>query len=115
MSAADYGGLQLADRRARLELGLWSAVVALAVLDAATTVVALSLGLPEAGPLIRLSLGLLGPLSLAPVKVIYLAGAFVLWREIEPPGRLWALAVATLLLGAVVVNNLAWIVLAGGP
>lgn len=106
-------GVSLNDVHAMTEFTLWTGLVALTVMDAATTPVALALGLPELNPLVSGLLHRVGPTVVA-VKAVYLVSAFAVWRSIEGTARLYALAAATCLSGLVVVNNLVWLVAVGG-
>ena len=107
-------GVSLDDVHAMTEFGLWTGLVALTVMDAATTLVALALGLPELNPLISGLIHRVGPVAVVAVKAVYLVAAFAVWRSIEGTARLYALAAATCLSALVVANNLVWLVAVGG-
>ncbi len=107
-------GVTLDDGLAKTEFGLWTGLVALTVADAATTVVALGLGLPELNPLVATLVHHVGPVGVVLVKMAYLGAGFSVWRAVDGEGRLYVLAAATCLSALVVANNLAWLLVIGG-
>lgn len=107
-------GITLEGRFAKTEFGLWTGLVALTVADVATTVVALSLGLPELNPLVATLVHHVGPIAIVIAKMAYLGAGFTVWRAVDGKGRLYVLAAATCLSALVVANNLAWLIALGG-
>lgn len=94
------------------ERGLWAALVALATADAATTVVALRMGLPEFNPLVAALVDAWGLRAVPLSQVAYLVGAATVHRSIDG-NRRPALMAAVGLSALVAMNNAAAIVLAG--
>ncbi|NHN49323.1 hypothetical protein G9464_17260 [Halostella sp. JP-L12] len=115
-TTAPSQGIALDDAYAKVEFMLWTGLVALAVTDAVTTVVALSDGFTEFNLVVATLVHYLGPSSVVIVKLLYIAAAGAVWRLVDGMGRLYALGTATSLLLFIVANNLAWLLaLGGGP
>ena len=97
-ATATSQGIALDDAYAKVEFMLWMGLVALAVTDAVTTVVALSVGFTEFNLVVTTLVHYLGPSSVVIVKLLYALGA------------------ATSLSLLIVANNIAWLLaLGGGP
>ncbi|WP_248515970.1 DUF5658 family protein [Salinarchaeum laminariae] len=95
------------------ERSLWAALVALAAGDAATTLVALEMGLPEANPLLAALVGAVGLLAIPLSQVVYVGGAAAIVRVVEDHGRRPVLLAGISLSAIVVANNLAAVLVVG--
>ena len=94
------------------ERGLWAALVALAVGDAATTVTALAMGLPEANPLIAALVGALGIAAVPLSQVVYVGLASAVVTAVERGRRTPVLLAGVIPSALVVANTVAWITVA---
>lgn len=94
------------------ERGLWAALVALAAGDAATTITALSLGLPEANPVLEALMGSLGIVAVPLSQVLYVGLASGVVAAVERGRRTPVLLAGVIPSALVVANNLAWITVA---
>lgn len=113
-ATATSQGIALDDAYAKVEFALWTGLVALAVTDAVTTIVALSLGFTEFNPAVAMLVHYLGPAGVIIVKLLYIAAAGTVWRLVDGMGRLYALGAATCLSLLIVANNVAWLLALGG-
>ncbi|MFC7115856.1 hypothetical protein ACFQH2_14100 [Natronoarchaeum sp. GCM10025703] len=91
------------------ERGLWATLVGLAAGDAATTITALALGLPEANPLFEALMGSLGIVAVPLSQVLYVGLASAVITAVERGRRTPVLLAGILPSALVVANNLAWI------
>jgi uncharacterized membrane protein YhaH (DUF805 family) len=79
-----------------VELALWGVLLAVAVLDIATTYHGLSVGLEEGNPVARLLLEAHGLVGLVGLKLLVLAVAVAFRRLLDQPYR-WVIPLAALL------------------
>ena len=94
------------------ERGLWAALVALAAGDAVTTITALTMGLPEANPLIDALVASLGIVAVPLSQVLYVGLASAVVAAVERGRRTPVLLAGVIPSALVVANNLAWITVA---
>jgi len=94
------------------ERGLWAALVGLAAGDAATTITALAMGLPEANPLIDALVASLGIVAVPLSQVVYVGLASAVVGAVERGRRTPVLLAGVIPSALVVANNLAWITVA---
>lgn len=88
---------------------LWAALVGLAISDAMTTVVGLSLGLHEANPVVASLLSAIG-VAAAPIsQLVFLAIAAAIVLAVDSEARELVLIAGIVPSALIVVNNLIWI------
>ena len=92
---------------------LWAMLVGLAIGDAVTTVVAVSVGLPEANPLTEAAIDTVGLGGILLSQAVYVVLAWSVVRVVDH-GQKWVLAAGIIPSALVVVNNSAAIVLLSG-
>ncbi|WP_247005114.1 DUF5658 family protein [Halosolutus gelatinilyticus] len=91
---------------------LWAVLIALTIGDALTTIVALSVGLPEANPLIHAAIETVGFGGVLLSQVLYIALAWALLQIVDY-GHKWVLVAGIVPSALVVVNNAAAIAILG--
>ncbi|THE64501.1 hypothetical protein D8Y22_12725 [Salinadaptatus halalkaliphilus] len=89
---------------------LWVTLVGLAAGDAITTLVALSLGLPEANPVIVAAIDAVGLLGVPLSQLVYITAAWLVVRQVDR-NQHWVLAAGIVPSALVVANNTVWIAL----
>lgn len=92
---------------------LWAALATLAGLDAATTIVALALGAPEANPLLVALIDRLGLVAVPLSQGVYLGAAGALVAVVDS-GERWVLGAGVALSWVVVLNNTAAVLVLSG-
>lgn len=91
---------------------LWSALVGLAAADAATTLLALRMGLPEANPLLAALVGAVGLVAIPVSQLLYVGVARLLVAHTDGARR--AVLLAGIVPSSIVVaNNLAAVLAVG--